>query len=63
MLIKIFIILMLLLIIGSLFSALALLYKDGGNGERTAKALTIRVSLSVILFISLMLGFSNVYRE
>ena len=57
MLIKIFIILMLLLIIGSLFSALALLYKDGGNGERTAKALTIRVSLSVILFISLMLGF------
>ena len=57
MLIKIFIILMLLLIVGSLFSALAFLYKDGGQGERTAKALTIRISLSFVLFITLMLGF------
>ena len=57
MLIKLFIILMFLLIIGSLFSALGFLYKDGGHGKRTAKALTIRVSLSLFLFISLMLGF------
>jgi len=57
MLIKIFIVIMLLLIVGSLFSALTFLYKDNGHGERTVKALTIRISLSIVLFISLMLGF------
>lgn len=57
MLIKIFIIVMLLLIVGSLFSALTFLYKDEGKGTRTAKALTIRISLSIFLFICLMLGF------
>jgi len=57
MFIKIFIILMLILIIGSLFSALTFLYKDGGQGNRTVKALTIRISLSIFLFICLMLGF------
>lgn len=57
MLIKIFIIVMLLLIVGSLFSALGFLYKDGGQGKRTARALTIRISLSFILFVTLMLGF------
>ena len=57
MLVKIFIIIMLLLIVGSLFSALTFLYKDGGHGERTAKALTVRISLSIFLFVTLMLGF------
>ena len=57
MLVKLFIIIMFILIVGSLFSALTFLYKDGGKGERTAKALTIRISLSIVLFICLMLGF------
>jgi hypothetical protein len=57
MLVKIVIIVMLLLIVGSLFSALTFLYKDDGKGERTAKALTLRISLSIALFIFLMLGF------
>lgn len=57
MLVKIFIVIMLLLIVGSLFSALTFLYKDEGKGKRTAKALTIRISLSLFLFICLMLGF------
>jgi len=57
MLIKIFIVVMLILIVGSLFSALTFLYKDNGQGERTVKALTIRLSLSIILFVVLMLGF------
>jgi len=48
---------MLLLIVGSLFSALTFLYKDDGKGERTVKALTLRISLSIALFIFLMLGF------
>jgi hypothetical protein len=57
MLIKIIIILFLILIVGSLFSALTFLYKDGGSGTRTVKALTIRITLSICLFILLMLGF------
>lgn len=57
MLIKIFIIVMLLLILGSLFSALSFLYKDGGTGKRTVKALTVRISLSIVLFATLMLLF------
>lgn len=57
MLVKIFIIVMLLLIVGSLFSALSFLYKDDGKGERTVRALTLRISLSIGLFIFLMLGF------
>lgn len=48
---------MLLLIVGSLFSALTFLYKDSGQGERTAKALTIRIALSIFLFVMLMLGY------
>lgn len=57
MLVKIVIIIMLLLIVGSLFSALTFLYKDDGKGERTVRALTLRISLSIALFIFLMLGF------
>jgi hypothetical protein len=57
MLIKALIIVMLLLIVGSLFSALFYLIKDKGEGERTAKALTLRISLSIGLFLLLMLGY------
>ena len=57
MLLKIAIVLMLLLIVGSLFSALFYLVKDKGTGERTAKALTIRIALSLTLFLLLMLGY------
>ncbi len=56
MLVKILIIIMLLLIAGSLFSALFYLMK-GDNSERTVKALTWRISLSLSLFLLLMLGF------
>jgi hypothetical protein len=57
MLLKIAIVLMLLLIVGSLFSALFYLVKDKGAGERTARALTIRIGLSLTLFLLLMLGY------
>ena len=57
MTIKIIIVGMVLLIIGSLFSALAFLYKDQGQGERTVKALTLRISLSIFLFLLLLAGF------
>ena len=53
---KIVVILFLVFIVGSLFSALYFLVRDKGQGTRTVKALTIRVTLSVILFALLMLG-------
>ena len=56
MIIKLLIIFMLLLIVGSLFYALFSLVKKG-DSERTAKVLTIRISLSLLLFVLLMIGF------
>jgi len=56
MVIKILVVVALLAIVGSLFSALVFLYKDGGSGTRMAKALTIRISLSITLFVLLMTG-------
>jgi hypothetical protein len=57
MLIKIVVVTMLALILASLFSALVFLFKDKGQGNRTAKALTWRVGLSITLFLLLMAGF------
>lgn len=56
MLIKIVIVAVFLMIVASLFSALFFFYKDKGASTRTVKALTIRISLSILLFALLMLG-------
>jgi hypothetical protein len=56
---KIIIILFLFIIIGSLFSGLFYLVKDKGTSERTVRALTIRISLSVLLFVLLMIGYAT----
>ena len=57
MLIKTVVIIMLVLIFASLFSALVFLFKDKGRGKRTAQALTWRIGLSLTLFLLLMAGF------
>ena len=44
-------------ILFSLFSALYFLIKDKGSSTRTVKALTIRVVLSIVLFVLLVLSF------
>jgi hypothetical protein len=54
---KVVVILFLVFILGSLFSALYYLVRDKGQGERTVKALTVRITLSVMLFALLMLGY------
>ncbi len=54
---RIIIVVFLLLIVASLASALYFLVKDKGDSNRTVKALTIRVTLSVTLFLLLMAGF------
>jgi hypothetical protein len=54
---RIIVILFIVVILASLGSALYYLVKDRGTTERTAKALTIRIALSITLFLLLMLGF------
>jgi len=54
---KIVVLLFIVFILGSLFSALFFLVKDKGQSKRAVKALTIRVVLSIVLFALLMLGF------
>ena len=59
MITKVIVVLFLFLIIGSLFSGLFYLVKDKGTSERTVRALTVRISLSVLLFVLLMLGYAT----
>jgi hypothetical protein len=47
----------LLLIVGTLGSALYFLYHDRGQGTRMVKALAIRVALSAALIIFLIVGY------
>jgi F0F1-type ATP synthase membrane subunit a len=54
---KIVVVLVLFVIIASLFSALYFLAKDKDGGERTVKALTLRIGLSIALFVLLLLGY------
>lgn len=57
MLTKIFILTVLAFILISLFSALALLFRKKGERNRMVHALTVRVALSIGLFLLLMAGF------
>ena len=54
---KIVIIVFLVFIVGSLGSALYYLVRDKGTSDRTVKALTVRISLSIALFVLLMAGY------
>ena len=51
------VVLLLLAIVGSLFSGLFFLYRDRGDGQRMARALTWRIGLSIALFLVLLAGF------
>ncbi len=57
--IKYVVIFMLLLIVGSLFSALTFLVRDRGHRDstRVLKALTLRIGLSFALFLALGAGY------
>lgn len=53
---KAVVILMLVAIFASLFSALFFLFRDRNGSTRTVKALTYRVSFSIGLFVLLMVA-------
>ena len=55
--IRVIVIVALLLIVGSLASALYYLYHDRGQGTRMVKALAIRVALSACLLIFLVVSY------
>ena len=54
---RILALLFIIFILGSLASALYYLIKDKGQTDRTVKMLTLRVGLSLTLFILLMGGY------
>jgi branched-subunit amino acid transport protein AzlD len=46
-----------ILIIGSLASALFFMMRDQGKGKRMVKALTMRIGLSVVLFVLILVCY------
>jgi hypothetical protein len=55
---RIIVILMLLAIVASLGSGLMFIYRDRGQGKtRAVKAMTLRVGLSIALFLLLMVAY------
>jgi hypothetical protein len=58
MLIKLIVIVLLLFILASLASGLVFLVKDQGHSNRTVKALTLRIALSLVAFVILMAGYA-----
>ncbi|MFC3909228.1 twin transmembrane helix small protein [Legionella dresdenensis] len=58
MLAKAIIITVMLIILVALGSSLLFLVRDTGDTKRTVKALTVRIGLSLLLFIFLFIAFS-----
>lgn len=54
MIVHIVLIVLFLIVVGALFQALFYLVHDRGDSKRTVKALTIRIALSVFLFVLLL---------
>jgi hypothetical protein len=54
-LVRFIVILMLIMIVGSLGTAFFRLFRGKGEGTSTVKALTVRVGLSIALFVLLMI--------
>jgi len=56
LLFKLIIVLLLIFVVISLFTALYRLNKDDADSTRVVKALAIRVGLSILIFILIMIG-------
>jgi hypothetical protein len=54
---KIVVILLLLAVVASLFSGLFFVYKDKGNSNRAVISLTVRIVLSLAVFVLLMSSY------
>lgn len=58
MLAKILVIVAMIVILGSLVSGLIFLVKDDGKSQRLVKALTVRIGLSLSLFLLMIVAFA-----
>ena len=56
LLFKLIIVLLLIFVVVSLFTALYRLNKDDADSTRVVKALAIRVGLSILIFVLIMIG-------
>ncbi len=56
---KFLIVAVLLAIVASLGSGLFFLLRDGSDSRRMVKALTLRITLSVALFVLLLIAWAN----
>ena len=56
---KALIILLLVVILAALASGMFFLVKDKGGSDRTVKSLTVRIILSIALFLLLFIGFAT----
>ena len=54
---KIVVILLLVAVLASLFSGLYFVYKDKGRSNRAVISLTVRISLSVLVFLILVVSY------
>jgi hypothetical protein len=54
---RIVILLLLLVVLASLFSGLYFVYKDKGKSNRAVIALTIRIAVSVLVFVILIVSY------
>jgi hypothetical protein len=54
---KLLVLLLLAAILVSLFSGLFFLNREGDDSRRTLPALTVRITLSVLLFLLLLIGW------
>lgn len=54
---KTILLVLLALVVISLFSGLYFMYRDKGQSRRTVVALTIRVALSVAIFLTVIFGY------
>ncbi len=54
---KTVIVILLLVVVVSLFAAMVFLVRDSGDSKRTVRALTVRITLSLLLFGLLFVGY------
>jgi hypothetical protein len=54
---KIIIVLLLLAVLVSLASGMFFIVHDKGESDRTVKSLTVRITLSIALFLMLIIGY------
>lgn len=59
MVFKLLVVALLLAILASLTSGLVFLIRDKGQSQRTVKSLTLRIVLSIALFVLLFIGFAT----